>query len=140
MLFRSFWKKISGYDIVLDCVGGRTEGKSMKILKPGGRQITISGFPDIATAKTMKKPPLFLLIMYLLNTKRQMRQKKYKVHFSFLLAKENGRDLSKIVDLADSGNIKPVIDRVFSIDDAPSAIEYVKTNRAKGKVVVEVGI
>lgn len=36
------------------------------------------------------------------------------------------------------GRIKPVTDRVFSMDDAVKAFERLKTGRAKGKVIVDV--
>ena len=36
------------------------------------------------------------------------------------------------------GKVKPVIDTVFEFDDAIKAFERLRTNRARGKVVVRV--
>jgi hypothetical protein len=37
-----------------------------------------------------------------------------------------------------TGALKPVVDSVFSFEDALSAYERIRTNRARGKVVIEI--
>jgi len=46
-----FAKVLNGYDVVLNSLGKDTLEKSLKVLKPGGKLISISGPPDIAFAK-----------------------------------------------------------------------------------------
>ena len=44
-------KLVSGYDLVLDSLGGENLEKSLRILKPGGKAIGIAGPPDPAFAR-----------------------------------------------------------------------------------------
>src|SRR2546426_9900624 len=46
-----FEQVLSGYDVVLNSLGKDTLEKSLKVLKPGGKLISISGPPDAAFAK-----------------------------------------------------------------------------------------
>ncbi|MFC3808853.1 zinc-binding dehydrogenase [Terrabacter sp. MAHUQ-38] len=38
--------------------------------------------------------------------------------------------------IVDSGALKPVVDRAFDFDEASGALDYVRTGRAEGKVVL----
>ena len=42
---------LSGYDIVLNSLDKKALEKSLTVLKPGGKLISISGPPDLAFAK-----------------------------------------------------------------------------------------
>src|SRR2546427_795516 len=48
-----FEKVLSGYDVVLNSLGKDTLEKSLQVLKPGGKLISISGPPDPDFAKEM---------------------------------------------------------------------------------------
>jgi NADPH:quinone reductase-like Zn-dependent oxidoreductase len=50
----------------------------------------------------------------------------------------NQKDLTILRDLIQSGKIKPVIDRRYTLSEVPKAIEYLETGRARGKVVIVV--
>jgi NADPH:quinone reductase-like Zn-dependent oxidoreductase len=41
--------------------------------------------------------------------------------------------------LVEEGKIKPVIDRVFSLDDGPAAVAHVATGHARGKTIITMG-
>ncbi|KAI4213976.1 MAG: hypothetical protein LQ351_003380 [Letrouitia transgressa] len=47
-------------------------------------------------------------------------------------------DLRQIAEWMQAGKVKPVIDQKFSFEEAPQAIEKLKTGRARGKIVVDV--
>ena len=49
-------------------------------------------------------------------------------------------DLEQVVNWVKEGKIRPVIDETFSFEEAPQAIEKLKTGRAKGKIVVNVAL
>lgn len=53
--------------------------------------------------------------------------------------KGNFTDLDTIADMIDSGDLRPVIDRVFPFDATPDALRYVEDAHPKGKVIVRVG-
>ena len=50
--------------------------------------------------------------------------------------KANGGQLRESSALIDAGAIRPVVDQVFPFDSTPAAMDYVRTGRAKGKVVI----
>ncbi|KAJ4350336.1 uncharacterized protein N0V89_008957 [Didymosphaeria variabile] len=58
--------------------------------------------------------------------------------YQFMMLKPNHEQLVQLGKWIDEGKVKPVIDSVWEYDDAPRAFERLKTQRAKGKVVVNV--
>lgn len=52
--------------------------------------------------------------------------------------KPSGKQLKVIADLIEAGKIKPIIDKVFSFDDAQKAMEYAESGRAKGKIILKI--
>ena len=48
------------------------------------------------------------------------------------------RDLAQLRDMLTSGELKPVIDRTFGLDDTAEAIRYVEKGHVRGKVVITV--
>jgi NADPH:quinone reductase-like Zn-dependent oxidoreductase len=124
------------YDVVLNSLDKVTLEKSLRVLKPGGQLISISGPPDAAFARSIGASWILRLIMgalsYGITTKATRRQAKY----SFLFMRANGDQLSEIASLIDKGIIRPVVDRVFPFASTKEAMAYVDAGRAKGKVVV----
>lgn len=54
----------------------------------------------------------------------------------FFIAKQRSQDLEELRKLLDSGEITPVVDRTFPLDEVPDAIRYLRDGRARGKIVV----
>lgn len=48
------------------------------------------------------------------------------------------QDLDHILDLINSEKIKPCIDRTYSLEEVPQAMNYVGNGKAKGKVVITI--
>lgn len=133
-----FEKILKDYDVVLNSQDGETLVKSLAVLKPGGKLISISGPPDPAFGEQIKAPWLVKLILRLLSAGIRKKARHHNVSFSFLFMKANGKQLGEITTLIDSGAIRPVVDRVFPFEKTQEAIAYVETGRAKGKVVVSI--
>ena len=53
--------------------------------------------------------------------------------------KERIEDLEYLTSLIEEGRVSPVIDRTFSLREAPEAIAYLAQGHARGKVVISVG-
>src|SRR5678816_3757724 len=64
----NFAESLSGYDVVLDSVGGDNLAKSLTVLKPGGLAISVVGPPDAAFAAQIGQP-LLKPVMALLSRK-----------------------------------------------------------------------
>ncbi|ESX60446.1 NADPH:quinone oxidoreductase [Mesorhizobium sp. LSHC422A00] len=133
-----FEKILSGYDVVLNSQDAKTLEKSLTVLKPGGKLISISGPPDPEFAKKQGLNVVLRLLLRLLSRGIRTKAKRRGVGFSFLFMSAQGEQLSKITSLIEDGAIRPVVDRVFPFEATNEALAYVETGRAKGKVVVKV--
>jgi NADPH:quinone reductase-like Zn-dependent oxidoreductase len=126
------------YDVVLDTLGGETLEKSLRVLKPGGKLVSLSGPPDPDFAKDIGSTWILRLVMRLLSYRIRQKATRHHVSYSFLFMRASGDQLREIASLIDSGIIRPVVDRVFPFASTKEALVYVETGRAKGKVVVKV--
>ena len=129
---------LKDYDVVLNSQDTKTLEKSLKILKPGGKLISISGPPDPDFAKELGLSWMLQLILSLISLKVRKKAKQQGVTFSFLFMRAQGDQLSRITELIELGIIRPVIDKVFPFEQTNEALTYVETGRTKGKVVVKV--
>jgi NADPH:quinone reductase-like Zn-dependent oxidoreductase len=133
-----FEKILSGYDVVLNSLGKDTLEKSLAVLKPGGKLISISGPPDRDFARESGFGWPLQQVMRLLSFGIRRKAKRRGVGYSFLFMVANGGQLAKIAALIEAGVIRPVIDRVFPFEKTNEALVFVETGRAKGKVVIAV--
>ena len=129
---------LKDFDVVLNSLAGDTLDKSLLVLKPGGRLISISGPPDPDFAREIHAAWVVRLAMRLLSYRIRRKARRRQVRYSFLFMRESGDQLREIASLIDSRVIRPVVDRVFPFDSTREAMAYVDTGRAKGKVVVSV--
>jgi NADPH:quinone reductase-like Zn-dependent oxidoreductase len=126
------------YDVVLNSLGGEVLEKSLQVLKPGGKLISISGPPDPDFAKDIGASWILRQVIRLLSYRIRKKAKRHRVSYSFLFMRASGDQLREIGSLMDSGAIRPVVDRVFPFESTKEALAYVEKGRAKGKVVVKV--
>src|SRR2546426_3071381 len=80
--------------------------KSLKVLKPGGKLISISGPPDVAFAKQNGSNWFLQQGMRLLSFGIRKKAKHHGVTYSFVFMRANGEQLSKITSLIESGIIR----------------------------------
>ena len=135
---QDFSTLLSGYDLVLNSLDAKTLEKSLKVLKPGGKLISISGPPDPNFAKGQGLNPVLRLVMRLLSAGIRRKAKRVGVVYSFLFMHADGDQLSQLGELIEDGTIRPVVDRSYAFAALNDAIIYVDSGRAKGKVVVTV--
>ncbi|CUX71514.1 MULTISPECIES: NADP-dependent oxidoreductase [Agrobacterium] len=131
-----FEEKLSGYDVVLNSLDATTLEKSLKVLKPGGKLISISGPPDPAFARAQGLNAVLRLVLRLLSSGIRRKAKRAGVDYSFLFMRADGRQLAQITQFIEDGTIRPVVDRTFAFEKLNEAFAYIDTGRAKGKVVV----
>ena len=109
---QSFENELSNYDLVIDAIGGDTLTKSFKVLKKGGRLVSIKGQDTENLAK------------------------EYGVNFEWFFMSPDGKMLTEIASLISQGTIKTVIDSTYSMKQAPEAFELLAKGRARGKIVI----
>jgi len=133
-----FEKVLQNYDVVLHSQDAATLEKSLRVLKPGGTLISISGPPDPAFAKSIGAPWFARLAIRLLSAGVRKSAIRRGLNYSFLFMRANGPQLVEIARLIETGAIRPVIDRVFPFESTNEALAYLEAGRAKGKVVVKI--
>jgi NADPH:quinone reductase-like Zn-dependent oxidoreductase len=107
------------YDVVVECVGNAPFRRVRPILKPGGALLMV-----ITDLRSM------------LSERLQTRRSGALVtHTGSVFGAAVLRDL---VARAEAGEIRPVIDRTYRLDDIVEAHRYVDTGRKRGSVVVRI--
>ena len=58
---------------------------------------------------------------------------------TFAFVHPSGKDLTAITKMIEMEKIKPIIDRMFTLDEIQEAHHYVESGKTKGKVVIKIG-
>jgi alcohol dehydrogenase len=109
---QDFAKLITNYDAALDTVGGETYRKTFEVVRPGGKLVSMVEQPD---------GPLM---------------EDYGVVAILQSTNVRGEKLDELIQRF--GNLIITIDKIFSLEETAQALEYVKTSKRRGKVVVQV--
>jgi NADPH:quinone reductase-like Zn-dependent oxidoreductase len=126
------------YDVVLHSLDGEALKKSLRVLKPGGKLISLSGPPDPDFAREMGKPWILRPATRVLSHGIRTAAKRRGVDYSFLFMRASGFQLRELTSLIDDGVIEPIVDRVFPFESTNEAMAYVDEGHVRGKVVVRV--
>ena len=125
------------FDVVFDTLGGHYTLDSFKVLKAGGRVVSIAGDLDSATTKQLGLNKILRYVLALKAKKITKAASKIGAQYRFLLMSPNGDQLKELTKLYESNLIKPVIDETFNFDDSIQALDYLSKGRARGKVIVQ---
>jgi NADPH:quinone reductase-like Zn-dependent oxidoreductase len=66
------------------------------------------------------------------------REKRTGQPHRFVQMQPNTSDLAAVVEMMQTGRVRPVIDRRFTLNEITSALEYLKAGKARGKVVITI--
>jgi len=113
------------YDVILDTAGNRPLSVSRKALAPSGTLVIVGGEGGGKLTGGFERSlgaPLASLFS---------GQK-----FKGLVSTENYQDLEALTSFLEAGSVKPAIDKVYALPEAPAAVAYMREGRARGKVVV----
>ncbi len=135
---QDFEKVLKGYDVVLGTIKGDSIEKSLQILNPNSRVVSLIGPPDAAFASARGMNFMMKFIFRLISSKIIRHAKKRGVAYSFLFVHPDSGQLTEISKLLETGHIHPVIDKIFPFDKTKEALAYLEQGRAKGKVVVKI--
>ena len=135
---QDFTTELSGYDFVLDVLGGENLANSLHVLRPGGTAVGISGPPTPAFAKAAGLNPALRLAIAALSRKTLAIARRLGVSYEFLLMHASGSQLRQIAELVDSGVIRPVVGATFAFDQTAQAVESLGTSSFRGKAVIDI--
>ncbi|PPF35638.1 NADP-dependent oxidoreductase [Pseudoclavibacter sp. AY1H1] len=131
-----FEQLLSGYDFVLDSLGGENLEKSLRILGPCGIAVGISGPPTPDFARSAGLNPVLRLAIAGLSGKIRKQAKRLGVDYRFLFMRASGEQLREISALIERRAIKPIVGRVFPFDETVRALESLRDGGLRGKAVI----
>lgn len=134
---QSYLDEGSKFDVVFDTLGGGYTLDSFKVLKAGGRVVSIAGDLDRVTTKQLGLNRIIRFLLALKAKKVTNAALKLGAVYRFLMMSPNGGQLKELAKLYESGSIKPVIDKTYNFEDGVQALDYLSKGRARGKVVVK---
>ncbi len=115
------------YDVVLDTVGNHSLSDCKSVLSPDGVYVSI-GSNQMGDWIGPLTHVLKVMMASWVGSQRLMP----------MLARANGEDLASLAGLLESGQVTPVVDRKYPLDETAEAIRYLEEGHARGKVVVTV--
>ena len=133
---QNFGDELTGYDFVLDSLGGENLATSLRVLRPGGKAIGIAGPPTPEFAREIGMNPLLRLGVGAISRSIRAQAKKLEVSYEFLFMRANGAQLRQIADLVDAGTIRPIVGATYSFDHTPEALAALHVGGIRGKSVV----
>ena len=124
-------------DIVFDTLGGDHTFDAFKVLKAGGRVVSIVPAEiNSFVATEFRLPAIARLFFHLKPSRIKTLMKKHNATYEFVFMRPANNDLKTIAGLIGTQAVSPVIDRVFPMDQAIDALRYLAGKHAKGKVII----
>ncbi|WP_426989437.1 NAD(P)-dependent alcohol dehydrogenase [Pseudarthrobacter sp. Y6] len=115
------------YDVILDAAGNRPLSVLRRALAPRGTVVIVGGEGGGKLTGGFERS-LGAPFVSLFSGQK----------FKGLVSTENYRDLEALTALIEAGSVKPAVDKVYALAEAPAAVEYMHEGRSRGKVVVSI--
>lgn len=119
-----------GVDVVINTLTGEDNQKSMDLLAPNGRYLEIA-------MVGLRRTGGFDLSKWVNN------QSFYSIDIGRCMKQHpqlRSEYMEKMIELVSNGQIKPHIDKVFSLNEINKAYKYMKERRHIGKIIVRTGL
>ena len=114
------------YDLIVDMVGNHSPLANTRMLTPDGRYVIVGGAKGDWLAP-FKQPLQAMLLSPFVDQQVGM-----------MLASETQEDLATLAELVASGQVVPVIDRRYTLDEVAEALRYSESGRARGKIIINI--
>jgi len=101
-------------DLVADAAGGETQQNLFQVLKPGGKLLSIVIPPSQALAE------------------------QYKVSAAFVASNISSETLNHGIELLKAGKLKPMVSKVFALEEAAAAQDFLTAGGVNGKVILKI--
>ncbi len=115
------------YDVVLDIAGNRPISMLRRALTSTGTLVIVGGEQGgRLTGGIHRQLGAVLLSPF-------VRQR-----LTTLVSREHGPDMQGLTDLVERGDVRPVLERTFTLDEAAKAIDHLEAGLVRGKVALTV--
>jgi NADPH:quinone reductase-like Zn-dependent oxidoreductase len=120
-----FEDRVHDVDVIFDTVGGKTLERSWKILRRGGRLVSVTS-QEIPTSYDKRQEYL------------KEKGDSFGVNATWFIVHSSREQLIRIGELIDSGQLRPVVDTILPLSQASKAYEGAKDIHKHGKIVLRV--
>lgn len=128
---------LSNVDYVIDTLGPDEFDNELKIIKPGGRLLSLRTGPNKRFAEGKNFPWWKKKLFSLAGAKYDNKAKKNNVEYRFIFVRSDGGQLKEITKIIEENNIVPPLHpKQFTISEINEALELVANGRLKGKVII----
>lgn len=128
---------LSNVDYVIDTLGAKEFDNELKIIKPGGRLLSLKTGPNKRFGKDNNFPWWKQKLFSAVGAKYDNKAKKLDVEYRFIFVRSDGAQLKEITKIIEKNNIVPPIHpTLFTIGNVNEALELVANGRPKGKVII----
>lgn len=114
------------WDLIIDNVGNHSLLANRKVLAPDGRFVIVGG-PGGNWVGPLVRPLMATILSPFVDQE-----------FIMLMAQGRKDDLATLAQLLQSGELRPVIDRTWPLEQVAEAIRYSESGRARGKIIITV--
>jgi len=115
------------FDVIIDTGGNTSLSRLRRALTPRGTLVIVGGETGGRWLGGTDRQLRALMISPFVGQK-----------LGSFIGSVNKKDLMSLTELIESGQVTPVIDRTYPLSEVPSAIQYLKEGKARGKVVISV--
>ncbi len=134
-----YLKLCSDFDIVFDTLGGKYSFDAFRVIKSGGKVTSIVPAEiNSYVAREFRLPKTVAFFLGLKPSRIRKLIKQKKATYAFVFMRPKAKDLAAVAKLVEQDRIKPVIDRVYPLDQAIEALRYLANRHARGKVIITV--
>ncbi|MBF1068701.1 MAG: zinc-binding dehydrogenase, partial [Prevotellaceae bacterium] len=123
-------------DYVLDSLGGKELDRQMKLLRRGGKIVSLKGMPNGRFAQRFGLPTWKRWLFALAAFGVERKAKQQGITYEFLFVQSNGRQLAEVARLIAEKGIQPSVGQVFPFAETNEALQKVASGGAAGKVVL----
>lgn len=133
-----YWQVLSPVDDIIDTRGAKEIEREVRVLKPGGRILSLVAGPNKQFAVARDLPGWKKFLFSLAGHKIDQLLRKYHSLYRFIFVRADGEQLKQITAIVEQNNIVPVIDEhVFDLAHINDALQLVDHGKTRGKVVIE---
>lgn len=130
---------LENVDFVIDTLGDRELPNEFKILKEGGKLVSLRGLPNGKFAKRIGMPFFKQMLFKLVGSKYDKMTAKKNQTYDFIFVHESSKQLEEIGNLFNRENpLETSIDSVYSLDEVNDALKKVSMGRSRGKTIIKI--
>ncbi|HKW77199.1 MAG TPA: NADP-dependent oxidoreductase [Terriglobales bacterium] len=127
--------QLSGYDLVLDAVGESVWPASLKVLRPGGKLVTLTLPIPTPPASRIKFFSTVIMGVARTSASALLRGKLLLI----TQVKPRGGDLEKLNAFIEAGKLRPVIQGTYPLESIAEAHRESEAGHVRGKIVLQAG-